>query len=121
MSARVVDVDDRLVTVRVVGKLEQEDVKTVQQAAVDLINDVGKIRILILAEDFEGWGSEGNWGDVTFQARFDQDIEKMAIVGEQRWEDVVLMFTGKGVRQVAIEYFLPTDIARAREWLAQKE
>ena len=119
MSARVVDVAENLVTIRVVGQLQHTELKEVQSAVGELIHDKNMIRVLVLAEDFEGWAKGGDWGDVSFQAQFDGHIEKMAIVGEQQWEDLTLLFTAKGVRRFPIEFFSPRDIRKAREWLAE--
>ena len=45
-------------------------------------------------------------------------MDKIAIVGDQKWEDMALLFTGKGIRRVPIEYFPPADLVKARTWLA---
>jgi len=74
---------------------------------------------LVLGEEFGGWDKLGNWGDVTFSAQFDQQILKMAIVSEEQWKDLVLLFTAKGLRSFPIEFIAPADIGKAREWLAQ--
>ena len=42
----------------------------------------------------------------------------MAVVAEENWEDLILMFTGKGLRPFPIERFFPVDEAKARTWLA---
>ena len=47
----------------------------------------------------------------------DQDISKIAIVGEEQWRDLVCAFLAKGFRTAAVEYFVPTDLAKARAWL----
>jgi hypothetical protein len=41
-----------------------------------------------------------------------QQIEKMAIVGAEKWQDDALAFTAKGFRAMAIEFF------EARTWLS---
>jgi hypothetical protein len=47
-----------------------------------------------------------------------QRIEKMAIVGDEKWRDETLVFTGKGFRPTAIEFFPTSRLAEARRWLA---
>ena len=77
------------------------------------------MRILILTQNFQGWGAGGeDWGDLSFQDEHDPLIEKLAIVGEDRWEDLALMFVSKGLRRFPVEYFQPTELTRARAWLA---
>lgn len=44
----------------------------------------GKVRILIQLENFAGWEPGEQWGDVSFFFRHDQDIERIAVVGDPR-------------------------------------
>ena len=47
----------------------------------------------------------------------DKEITKIAVVGYERWRDLVYAFLARGFRQAAVEYFLPADLAKARAWL----
>ena len=38
----------------------------------------------MIAEDFQGWDQAGDWGDVSFQMKYDEHIEKIAVVGEKK-------------------------------------
>ncbi|MCI0747204.1 MAG: STAS/SEC14 domain-containing protein [Verrucomicrobia subdivision 3 bacterium] len=118
MSAQMVSVADGVLTVRVGGQLKVSELQAMQKAAADAIEKSGKARVLCLADDFLGWEKSSGWGDVSFQARYDPFIEKIAIVGDRKWEDLTLLFTSKGIRRVPIEYFAPSDLAKARAWLA---
>jgi len=117
MSAEIVDISDRILTFRITGQLTHSEFVAAQKIAADLIQKQGKARLLVLVENFAGIEKAGNWGDISFQADNDPFIEKIAIVGEKKWEDLALLFTGKGVRRVAIAYFLPADLVNARAWL----
>jgi hypothetical protein len=44
----------------------------------------------------------------------------MAIIGEEQWRDLTLLFTSQGLRPFPIEYFVPARLAEARAWLAGK-
>ncbi|HXL09271.1 MAG TPA: STAS/SEC14 domain-containing protein [Candidatus Bathyarchaeia archaeon] len=77
----------------------------------------GKIRALMIAEGFEGWERKADWGDVSFMMEQGQHIEKMAIVGDEKWRDDALAFTAKGFRPTAIEFFPASRINEARIWL----
>jgi hypothetical protein len=118
MGAEIVDTSNGIVTVKVAGRLTEPELAAVQSRAAEIIRRQGKIRLLILAEAFEGWQRGGEWSDFSMQERNDPYIEKMAIVGEKRWEDLALMFTAKGLRPFPIEYFTPGELAKARIWLA---
>ena len=119
MSAEIVDNSGTTLTVRISGLLKQPDLAALQKAVGDILEKQGKTRLLILTEAFEGWQRGGAWGDVSFSAEHDKHIEKMAIVGDRKWEDFALMFASKGLRRFPIEYFPSAEIARARRWLAE--
>ena len=118
MSAQVVDVTDRVLTWRVTGQLTHPEFAAAQKQAADLIQQQGKARFLVLIEDFTGTEKAGDWGDVSFQAHNDPFIEKIAIVGDKKWEDLTLLFAGKGVRKVPIEFFETADLEKAKAWIA---
>jgi len=120
MSAEIVNVSGGVLTLKVSGKLTQTELATVQKATGEIIGKGGKLRILVLTENFTGWERGGEWGDFSFQAEHDAGIERMAIVGDRKWEDLALMFTAKGLRTFPIEYFEHAQVAAARAWLAAK-
>ena len=112
---------DGVLTARVSGQLAPSEWQAAQEAAVARMRGAaGKTRVLVVAERFAGW-TRGAWDDSPLQPQFDQQVDRMAIVGEAQWQDLVLMFVGKGLRRMQIEYFPTADEATAREWLASKE
>lgn len=117
MSAEVTSNTGGIVTAKITGKLSHSELVTLQKAVVANISRQGKVRILIIAEGFQGWEKAGDWEDLSFQMKNDPHIEKMAIVGEKKWEDLALVFVARGFRKFPIEYFQPGDLAKARAWL----
>lgn len=118
MSADVIDYTDGILAARITGMLTHPELVALQQAASDIIRQQDKVRLLLVTENFGGWQRGGDWGDLSFQLEHDAHIEKMAIVGEKKWEDLALIFASKGFRSFPIEYFPATDVAKARAWLA---
>jgi hypothetical protein len=119
MSAEIINEAGKVLTARITGKLTQPELARLQDAAAEAIRRQGKVRILVIAENFQGWEKGGNWEDDSFQAENDPYIEKMAIVGEKRWEDLATIFVAKGLRSFPIEFFSTADLAKARAWLTQ--
>lgn len=117
VSVQVADASNGLLTVKITGKLEKSDLERAQASAVEVIQKHGKVRVLVITTDFLGWAREGDWSDTSFPATHGKHIEKIAIVGDRRWEDLVLAFTGKGFRPTAIEYFATADLPKARTWV----
>jgi hypothetical protein len=107
-----------VISARISGELGKSEVSQMQAAALQAIRGHGKISALFILERFEGWKSGDQWGDVTFMTEHDQEIVKIAVVGEPGWRDMIYAFLAKGFRGAAVEYFLPGEISRARSWLA---
>jgi hypothetical protein len=118
MPFEVIESSGSLVSVKIKGELKKSELDQIQALAIELIKRWGKVRVLVILEDFQGWERGENWGDITFAVEHDNDIEKVAIVGEESWKEPVLAFFGKPFRKLSIEYFDPSQLARARAWVA---
>jgi hypothetical protein len=74
--------------------------------------------VLAILENFEGWEKGADWNDLDFQLSHGNEIAKIAIVGEPRWEPDALAFAGAGFRRAPVKFFPASQIAEARAWLA---
>lgn len=106
--------------VDITGLLGEKDFGTLQQSAEHEIQDKGKIRLLVVLNHFAGW-APGNWRDLAFYIRHGADIERIAIVGEERWRGETLMFAGADLRRGAVQYFSPAYRHEATAWLTQAD
>ncbi|MGH7843836.1 MAG: STAS/SEC14 domain-containing protein [Candidatus Binatia bacterium] len=118
MPVEIIDASGKLLQARVWAVLRKDDYDRMIQVAKESIAREGKIRVLIVLEAFGGWERRADWGDVTFITEHSKDIEKMALVGEEKWKDDAFAFTGKGFRSTNIEFFTPSRLEEARAWLS---
>lgn len=118
MAAQVLGVDGGQLTVQISGRLLQSDLIALQKQVAAEIDRHGDLRILVLTDQFEGWEREGAWNDFSFQEGYDERIRAMAIVGEEQWRDLALLFTSQGLRRFPIEFFGAPRRAQAERWLA---
>jgi hypothetical protein len=117
MSTEIVGVADGVLTARIAGMVSPSDVQAMQKSVVELLEKHEKLRLLLDAVGFAGL-EKGRWSATSTLSRYDAQIEKMAIIGDRKWENDILLFTGKGLRRAQIEYFAPGDEAKARAWLS---
>ena len=104
--------------VRISGALRKEEMDSVQAAGIEGLGPDENARVLIIVEeDFRGWVGDEVWGDMTFFIEHGDRIEKMAIVGDPKWESRMLMFSGAGFRRAPVKFFSRDRIAEAQEWL----
>lgn len=118
MSAEIIDYSNGVLTARVSGLLKQEELAAMQKRAGEVIREHGPTSLLTVLEDFLGVAKDGDWGDISFQMEFDDQIRKIGVVGDLKWKEITEVFTGKGVRRVPIEYFPTEKLADAKAWAA---
>ena len=117
MPIEVIDAAGKLLQIKIRGMLKKADYDRMVQIAKEAIVREGKVRALAILDGFEGWERHPDWGDVSFMMEQGQQIEKMAIVGDEKWRDDAFAFTAKGFRPTAIEFFSPSHLNEARIWL----
>jgi hypothetical protein len=121
MPASIQHESGNLFRVRISGILRQAELKDVQAVAAREIGRLGPIRLLFVLEDFEGWDRDTAWGDLEFYMAHDKDIERIAIIGEEKWHDHGMAFAGAGIRKAAVRFFHPKESAQAHAWLSQDD
>jgi hypothetical protein len=117
MAFTIIEASGPIVSAKITGELSVSEVGQLQALALETIKRSGKMKGLLILENFRGWKREGEWGDITFLNQHDKDIAKIAVVGDEKWRDPIYAFLAKGFRQAAVEYFLPGELAKARAWL----
>ena len=101
------------------GQLTAADFAVLQRKAAAEIERAGNMRLLVTLTGFDGWAPGGNWQDLGFYIRYADNIERIAIVGEERWRSEALMFVGADLRRTAVSFFPTGEAARATDWLAK--
>jgi len=108
--------DGRILEVQVTGKLRHEDYQHFVPVVDRLVRKHGKIRILFEMVDFHGWHASALWDDIKFDVKHFSDIDRLAIVGDKKWEQGMSVFC-RPFTTAAIRYFDRTAISQARSWL----
>jgi len=106
----------RLVHVSITGKLSREDYETFIPVVERLISEHGKLRMLIQMHDFHGWTAGALWEDIKFDAKHYADIERLALVGESKWEKGMSVFC-RPFTSATIRYFDSSALSEARGWV----
>jgi hypothetical protein len=106
----------RLLEVHASGKLSRNDYRSLAPQVERMIHDHGKIRVLFQMSDFHGWRPGGLWEDIKFDARHYADIERLALVGNRRWERLMAGFCSP-FTWARIRFFDPTEMDEARQWV----
>ena len=117
MAVKIHKEQDALLVISVSGAFTEADLEACQKETIQLIEEAGRIKTLILLSNFQGWEKSKAWGSVAFMNTFGEKVDKMAFVGDMKWRDEVFSFTGKDLRPTQIEYFDAAAESLARDWL----
>jgi hypothetical protein len=118
MGATIEPGEGNIRVLRITGLLKKSEMDAALAGEAKKWTPATKVRVLVLAEDFKGWERGADWGDLSFLVEHDQQIEKIAIVGDPKWRTDLLMFAGSGFRQAPVQFFPQAQIAQARIWLS---
>ncbi len=110
----------KILVVHVSGKLAKADYEHFLPEVERLVGQHGKLRILFIMNDFHGWDLGALWEDIKFDIKHFADIERLAMVGERKWEHGMATFC-KPFTKAKIRYFDHTDAAEARKWLGETQ
>ena len=70
------------------------------------------IALLVELIDFKGWTAGALWEDTKFAARHFNDIDRLAVVGDARWEKGITVFI-KPFTKAQVKYFDMKDLPKA--------
>lgn len=108
--------DGKILVVHVSGKLATEDYETFVPEFERLIQKHGKIRVLFDMHDFHGWELGALWEDLKFDIKHYKDIERLAMVGEKKWQEGMSHFC-RPFTTAKIRYFDRSESDAAYAWL----
>lgn len=121
MPIRIEKEDDTtFLHVHVSGKLVKADYKDFVSAFERLARQYGKVRVLFEMTDFHGWDAGAAWEDFKFGIEHFADIERLAMIGETKWQQGMALFC-KPFTRAEVRYFDHAAAAEARGWLTGGE
>jgi hypothetical protein len=98
------------------GKLHDEDYKKFVPLVDAAIAGQGKVRLLVLLDDFHGWDMHALWDDIKFATTHYTKIERIAMVGDKKWEHWMARVC-KPFTLAKVHYFDTTQLDEAWKWI----
>jgi hypothetical protein len=105
---------------RVVGKITGDEVKPFEPQIEFLVKERKQRPIGILADvsQMEGADWKARWSEMRFLQKYTDHIARMAVVGADKWEEVVaIVLAGTAVLQAETRYFTSDEMNAAWEWV----
>lgn len=107
---------DNLIATKSTGKLTEMDYGKLLPLLYDRLKRYKKIRWYFEMADFKGWKSIASWEDAKFDMQHANDFEKIAIVGENDWQQWMTEIM-KPFTKAEIKFFELNDSDSALKWI----
>src|SRR5580704_11474729 len=104
----------KLFVVHVTGKLTKVDYQQFVPEFERLVRLIGKLRVLFDMTGFHGWDAGALWEDIKFDLKHFADIERIAMVGDKKWQHGMAAFC-KPFTKATVRYFDQADTLEARK------
>ncbi|MHB1455940.1 MAG: SpoIIAA family protein [Armatimonadota bacterium] len=108
--------DGKILELQVVGRLTHDDYQRFVPEFERLTKLHGKIKVLFEMVDFHGWDAAALWDDIKFDLKHFSDIERLAMVGDKKWEKGMSVFC-RPFTTAQLRFFDSESIDDARTWL----
>ncbi len=107
-----------IVAFKLSGKLHDEDYKQFVPIVDAAIAKTGKVRLLARFVEFQGWDMQAAWDDFKFGVRHYADFERIAMVGDQDWQEWMARFC-RPFTKAEVRYFGEAEQDDAWAWIGE--
>ena len=118
MTLRVADRvrPTNVVELRLSGKLLRDDTRDLIPQFEQVFKDYGSVRVLVDMSQLREWLPGLLWDDLPVEALRYPHLDRIAIVGDRRWQDAMATFS-RPFRGARVRYFDLGEVEAARFWL----
>jgi hypothetical protein len=108
----------KILVVKLSGKLTREDYESLVPEVERLIQQHGKLRMLVHMDGFQGWTMGALWQDIKFDIKHFSHIERLALGGDQKWQTGMAAFC-RPFTTATIRYFDESKRDEAFNWIME--
>jgi len=109
--------DGELIKVKLIGQVNPTAYERIEDAIANLFSHSQEKRLLLDLSNFDGWmGISALGNHLALISEFRQIPKRVAVVGDQRWQQLHQRLIGKMVR-AEIRYFDSSELPQAEEWI----
>ena len=118
---QIIDIKhDNVIATIANGKLQQQDIEKVHPIIHAILDKGLKIRWYLEMNNFEGWNRKGLWKDFKMDVAHERDYERIAVVGEKKWQEWARQFM-KPFTNANIKYFEISQKEDAKKWIERDD
>ncbi|MCI0456726.1 MAG: STAS/SEC14 domain-containing protein [Gemmataceae bacterium] len=117
MLAFVAKSAGQMLGIKVTGRLTHADHQQLVPKLEEAIRTHGAVRLLLDLQECQGWDVGAAWDDLKFTLRHAGEVERCAVVGNRRGQEVLAQLAKPFFKKV--RYFDRTQGERAWRWVAE--
>ncbi|EAR20683.1 SpoIIAA family protein [Nitrococcus mobilis] len=106
----------KIVGYKLRGRLHDAEYRALMPALEAILAVEGKLRVFVQCENFEGVDMRAVWEDIRFATKHYADFERIAVVGDGRWETWLARFF-KPFTRATVRHYKASELAQAWAWL----
>lgn len=110
--------DSGIVLIKASGRLSKADYDRFVPEFERIARARGPVRMLIDLHDFHGWDLPGLWEDLKFDTTHQNDMGRVAIVGDRAWQEWGTRLS-KPFFKAEMRYFDQNEARNAQAWLTR--
>lgn len=114
------ELNGKVVVIKAAGKITKKDYGQFVAKVEQHIKTFNRIRVVFEMEDFHGWEPAALWQHLKFDIKHFRHIERLAMVGEKRWEKGMSVFC-KPFTSAKIRYFDTAGSDEAFAWIREEQ
>lgn len=108
--------EGKVIATRATEKLTQTDYNKLLPLLNDKLRKHQKIRWYFEMKNFNGWELKALWEEIKFDAKHANDFDKIAMVGEKKWEEWMTDLM-KAFTSAEVKYFSDAEKEEAIKWI----
>ena len=102
------------------GKVTTEDYEILLPKLDETIAASGKINLLVLMGDFEGWGGlDAAKADFELSTQQYRQVEKAAFISDKKWQQWMIKLMDPFTRRTDEKFFEPDQLEAAWQWVKE--
>lgn len=101
------------------GRLSEQDYQEFIPRIESLLETESPLSLYIELDQVSAWALTAVWEDFKFGLSHQKDFEKIAIVGDNRWQQLMTVL-GNAFTEAEIRYFSHSQTHQAWDWLKQQ-
>ncbi|SHM88690.1 SpoIIAA-like [Cyclobacterium lianum] len=108
---------NNIIATRAKDNLTETDIQKIHPLIHNIVNRGKKVRWYFEMENFSGSKLNAFWQDLKMDMSHADDYEKIAMVGDKKWQNWITQFM-KPFTNAEIKYFELEEKEEAKEWVS---